>query len=221
MSLLSRRFVLAIAGLLGVTAILVAILTVRPHRFDPCAHPQTLSVTSLIPGAKHLETKELGPDSRYLMRTEGTFSNPISRKAPFEYEIVRSFDVLNMALRPVTLVAPQIDAEHHRLESIDVDGTSIPVHIVEDFTKQPPQLIAYIQAYGLTPSSNPMASHLLNFLGVLRHGTPAVTTVIVNGPITRAGQPEAEESALRWLGDSWKFIERFCAPPAKDSGRTP
>lgn len=215
MNLLSRRFAIAIAGMLGVTALVVAALTARPHRHDPCARPEVLSVSSLIPGARHTRTRDPDPKDRFSLWVEGTFANLLSAKDPFQYRIVRSYNVLGASLNPTNLVAPHTDAEHHRMESIEMDGTSIPVHVVEDYTKHPPQLIAYFQMYGVTPVSNPIATHLRSFRNVLRYGTPPVTTVIVNGPMTRADRPEVEEKVLAWLGGAWQFIDRFCAPTKK------
>jgi hypothetical protein len=208
---LSNRYLMPAAALLLVAAGAVGWLTQNPRRVDPCARPGALAVTSLIPGATHLRVKKQASTGSQVLWTEGTFTNPLSAEQPFHYQMVRSYSLLHQASRPVNLVSETIDAEHHRVVHVEAAGQQIPVHLVEDYTKQPHRLIAYFHIYGLEPSEQPLASHLGHFATVIGKGTPVLTTVVVDGVIHRKGLEVATEASLSWLVGSFEFFDRFCS----------
>ncbi len=214
MNMLSRRFVITIAAILGVSGATMAWFTIHPHQQDPCQNPGALEITSLIPGARHLRIRTDLPEAAILW-AEGEFTNPLADQHPYRYQIVRGFNTLRISTHPVSYVANDVDGEVQRTIQVEVDGQSLSIHVVEDFTRSPPRLIAYLQIYGTTPTASPIGSHLRNLRAVLSHGTQPVTTVIVDGLVTRKGLPEAEKAISEWIGGAWTFIDRFCSVPVK------
>lgn len=217
MNLLSRRFLVAITALLGVCAATMTWFTLHPYRQDPCVRADTLGVTFLIPNSRHLRLRTELPEDVVLW-AEGRFANPLSEANPFRYQIVRGYGTLRRSTHPVSLVDNDVDAESHRITVLEVGKASLPIHIVEDFTRSPPRVIAYLQIHGTTPTESPITAHLSNLGAVLREGAQPVTTIIVDGLITRQGMPETEKALLDWFGGAWTFFDRFCQPPAGGTG---
>ena len=217
MNMLSRRFVIAIATMLVVCAAATTWFTSHPRRHDPCVRADTLGVTSLIPGGRHLGLRtELDDD--VVLWAKGQFANPLSGTDPFRYQIIRGYDTLRRSTHPVSLVDEEVEAESQRKVVLEIGETSLPIQIVEDFTHLPPRLIAYLQIHGTTPTENPLAAHLRNLGGLLREGAQPVTTIIVDGPVTQSGLPETEKAVLDWFGGAWTFFDRFCRVPAGEVG---
>ncbi len=213
MSPISTRLRAPALLLLLLAASAVTALAAHPHWTDPCANPEALAVTSLIPGARHVGSREIDRADVTLW-VRGEFPHPLPGAAPFRYQIVRSHDLLRASMRPVRLVDQKIDAEHHRVEWVEVEDQRLPIHLVLDYTRSPSLLIAYLQIYGNRPSANPMWTHLGGLATVLRDGAPPVTTLILSGAVLRSRAPEVEEAAIHWLSEAWRFYDRFCAPPA-------
>lgn len=216
--MLSTRYRRSLLLLLMGAAAGVGFISENPRHVDPCLRPGALAATTLIPGARHLMTRPSSGLHETLLWAEGNFDNPLSEEAPFTYRVVRSHDLLYLASRPVNLISDSIDGERHRVKTIDVDGTELPIHVVEDYTKVPNLLIAYFHLYGLEPAEDPVSNHLGHFVDVIAGGTPAVTTVIVNGPITRLGLEDAEADATEFLASTYRFIDEYCseAPDGRD-----
>lgn len=199
----------------------VGVISENPRHIDPCLRPGALAATTLIPKARHLLTRDSSEEHETLLWAEGNFDNPLSDDAPFTYRLVRSHDLLYVASRPVNLISETIDGERHRVKTIEVDGVEVPIHVVEDYTKVPNLLIAYFHLYGLEPAEDPVSNHLTHFGDVILGGTPAITTVIVDGPITRAGLEEAEAEATEFLSGVYRFIDEYCSEAPRESGFAP
>ncbi|MBW2397228.1 MAG: hypothetical protein JRG95_23520, partial [Deltaproteobacteria bacterium] len=73
---------------------------------------------------------------------------------------------------------------------------------------------AYLQIYGNTPTASPIGTHLNGLVDVLFQGAEPVTTIIIDGLVTRNGLPVAEEAINAWIGGAWTFFDRFCSAPA-------
>ncbi|MCP5066421.1 MAG: hypothetical protein GY946_07625, partial [bacterium] len=159
----------AMAFLLFVAAACMIWTKENPRRFDPCRQPAAISVTSLISGSTHKGSRNSNREDVTLW-VEGTFENPLSNEAPFRYQIIRSYDLLHQSARPVNLVSDKIDAEHHRVENLEIDGQTVPVHIVEDYTTTPNRLIAYLHIHGIDPTESLFSDQLGRLPEIVRTG---------------------------------------------------
>ena len=211
MTPVSIRHLLPGALLVAVAAVCVAWLEVEPHQVDPCERPGELALVHQIPGARAPEPVDFG-SPELILRARSTLDNPFSLGEPMRFQLVRSFDVLTMSGRPVSLVSQKIEAENHRLVERRVGDTLLPVHIVEDHTRSPSLLVAYFHVYGNRPVAYPLTEQLSQVPEVLRSGSPAISTWIISAATDRLSQRDVEAKALAWVDSAWSFHRQRCAP---------
>jgi hypothetical protein len=211
----SARFVPHVAVLAVLAGAVVWLAWLSPRRADPCAHPDVLPVTGLIPGSRPEGERRdrLGGD--IIQWSEGRLTGPgLTRELPLFYRIVRTYNVLKAAERPLSLMPTPVEPETLRIELVETPEGPLPVHIVRSSGPGVFQVAAYLYLYGNDPVPHPFEFQLRGALRELRQGQRPLTLLLVGGPATRENAAQREDLALRWITSAWQHYRSMCEPSA-------
>jgi hypothetical protein len=209
--MVSARFVPHIALLAVLAGAVVWPAWLSPRRADPCAHPDVLPVTGLIPGSRPEgeQRDRLGGD--IIQWSEGRLMGPaIPRELPLFFRVIRTYNVLKAAERPLALLPKPLEPETVRVEHVDAPGGPLPIHVVRTTGPAAFHLAAYLYLYGNEPVLHPFEFQLRGALRELREGRRPLTLILVGGAATRENAAEREELALRWIVSAWQHYRSMC-----------
>ena len=208
---MSTRFVPHIVLLALLAGAVVWPAWLSPRRADPCAHADVLPVTGLIPASRpEGERRErLGGD--VIQWSEGRVTgSEIPRDMPLFFRIVRSYNVLKAAERPLALMPRKVEPDRVRLEQVETAEGPLPVHVVRTTGPTEFYLVVYLYAYGNDPVSHPFESQVRGALRELRDGQRPLTIFLVGGAATRENAAAREAIALRWIVSAWQHYRSMC-----------
>ena len=207
----SARFVPHIALLAVLAGAVVLSAWLSPRRADPCAHPDVLPVTGLIPGSRPEGERrdQLGGD--IVQWSEGRLTGPgLPRELPLFFRIIRTYNVRQAAQRPLAFMPTPVEPETVRIERVEAPGGPLPIHIVRTTGPGAFQLAAYLYLYGNDAVQYPFEFQLRGALRELREGRRPLTLILVGGPATRVNAAEREALALRWIVSAWQHYRSMC-----------
>jgi hypothetical protein len=206
----SARFVPHIALLAVLAGAVVWWASLSPRRADPCAHPEVLSVTGLIPGSRPegKRRERLGGD--IIQWSEGRIDAELPGEQPLFYRIVRTYNVLKAAERPMALMPQHVEPETVRIELVEAPGGPLPIHVVRTTGPTIFHIAAYLYLYGNDPAPHPFELQLRGALRELRNGRRPLTLILVGGPATRQNAARREDLALRWIASAWQHHRSMC-----------
>ncbi len=207
---LSTRFVIPIVVLALACGAIVWPRWLRPQRTDPCAHPDVLGVTGLIPGSQpEGERRELR-SADIIQWSEGHIPDELFPRDPLLFRIVRNYSVFKAAERPLGLMPKVVEPETVRLELVDAPGGPLPVHVVRTTGREAFQVVAYLYAFGNEPIAQPFVEQLTGAFRELRNGRLPLTVFLAGGAATAETAPHREELALRWIASAWQHYRNMC-----------
>lgn len=218
----STRFVVPVVVLALACGAIVWPLWLRPHRVDPCAHPDVLGVTGLIPGSQPEGERRDRRSDDIIQWSEGRIPDERFPRDPLLFRIVRSYSALKAAERPLGLMPKVVEPELVRIEHIDAPGGPLPVHVVRTTGRQAFQVVAYLYAYGNEPVAEPFLAQLGGVFRELRYGRRPLTVILAGGAATVETATHRESLALRWIASAWQHYREMCVgrdePSERDSG---
>lgn len=207
----STRFVPHIALLAILTGAVVWTAWLSPRRADPCAHPNVLPVTGLIPDSRPEGERRdrLGGD--VIQWSEGRVTGSgRPRELPLFFRIIRTYNVLKAAERPLSLMPKPVEPEKVRVEQVEAPGGPLPVHVVRTTGPLAFHLVAYLYVYGNDPVTHPFEAQLRGAWRELREGQRPLTLFLVGGAATRENAAERERIALGWIVSAWQHYRSMC-----------
>ena len=208
---MSTRYVPHIVLLAVLAGAVVWPAWLLPRRADPCAHPDVLPVTGLIPDSRPEGERRdrLGGD--VIQWSEGLVTGlGIPRDPPLFFRIVRTYNVLKAAERPLSLMPKKVEPEQVRVEQVETPGGPLPIHVIRTTGPTEFYLAAYLYAYGNDPVPHPFESQVRGALRELREGQRPLTVFLVGSPATRENAAEREAIALRWIVSAWQHYRSMC-----------
>lgn len=209
--MLSARFVPHIALLAVLAGAVVWPAWRSPRRADPCAHPDVLLVTGLIPGSRPEGERRdrLGGD--IVQWSEGRVTDPgLAGEPPLFFRMIRTYNVLNAAQRPLSPMPKPVDPETVRVELVEAPGGPLPIHVVRTTGPAAFYVAAYLYLYGNDPVPYPFGYQLRGALRELRDGQRPLTLLLAGGATTQANAAEREDLALRWIVSAWQHYRSMC-----------
>ena len=206
----STRFVIPILALALASGAIVWPRWLRPQRVDPCAHPDVLGVTGLIPGSEPEGERRDRRSDDIIQWSEGRIPDERFPRDPMLFRIVRSYSVLKAAERPLGLMPKVVEPETVRIENLDVPGGPVPVHVVRTSGREAFYVVAYFYAFGNEPVAQPFLAQLAGAWRELWNGRRPLTVFLVGGAATAETAAHREELALRWIGSAWQHYRGMC-----------
>jgi hypothetical protein len=192
-----------------------------PERPDPCAHPDVLSVTGLIPGSRPTGERRDRLSEDVIQWSEGTVVAEGRPDQPLlTFRIVRSYNVLKVAEKPLHLMPHEVEPESLELALVDAPGGPLPVHVVRTTGVGAFQVVAYSFLYGNEPVSHPLPHQLRKAWQDPFRGQRPLTVILAGGPATPETAGPLRELALRWITSAWQHYRIMCLPET-GSGRAP
>jgi hypothetical protein len=207
----SARFLPHIALLAVLAGAVVWPAWLSPRRTDPCAHPDVLPVTGLIPGSRPEGERRdrLGGD--IVQWSEGRVTDPgLAGESPLFFRMIRTYNVLKMAQRPLSLMPTPVEPETVRVELVEAPGGPLPIHVVRTTRAAGFYVAAYLYLYGNDPVPHPFGYQLRGALRELREGRRPLTLILVGGPAIRENAAKREDLALRWIVSAWQHYRSMC-----------
>jgi hypothetical protein len=129
------------------------------------------------------------------------------------YVIAHSFDPKAVYHWPESRVVWEVRPIERRLESVEADGMSIPVHRAyyeRDLSRPRHPLVAYLLVYESRPVRNPYLAQILSAPRQVVTGRRPMWLFIVYGRVPDAQLPETEARAHEWLAESWQRYRAAC-----------
>lgn len=206
----STRFLVPIALLALACGAIVWPRWLSPQRVDPCAHPEVLQVTGLIPGSRPERERKERHTADVVQWSEGNIPDPEFPHDPMLYRIVRNYNVLKASELPLSLMPGSVESESTRLETIDAPGGPLPIHVVRTSGRESFRVIAYLFVFGNEPVAQPFVAQLMGSLRELRGGRRPLTLLLAGGAASSATAVYREQIALRWIADAWQHYRGMC-----------
>lgn len=211
----STRFLVPIAALALAGAAVVWPRWLEPRRVDPCARPDVLPVTGLIPSSRPDGERRTQLNADNIQWSEGLVVDESLPRDPMVFRMVRTFNVLKAAERPLDLMPGRVEPETARLELVDTAGGPLPVHVVRSSGRTAFHVVAYAFLYGNEPVPAPFFAQVRGALRELRHGRRPLTILLVGGVATPDTAARREELALRWIASGWQHYRGMCLDGAR------
>jgi hypothetical protein len=217
--MVSSRFVPHIALLTVLAGVVIWPAWLSPRRADPCTHPEVLPVTGLISGSRPEGERRdrLGGD--IIQWSEGHLTGLVRPARPMFFRIVRTYNVLKAAERPLSLMPTKVEPETVRLERVEAPGGPLPIHVVRSTGPRDFHIAAYLYLYGNEPVSHPFELQVRGALRALRDGRQPLTLLLAGGPATPETANEREALALRWITSAWEHYRSMCV--VQNAGPSP
>jgi len=209
---LSTRYALPLLALLAIGLVPISLYQLRPRIDDRCASPETLRVTSQIPGThaagERLEERAASPGISQW--SEGTVDSPVAGVEPLRFQIVRFTRTTRLYLRPTSIVEGDLEPERHETRRIPTPAGTLPVHVILDFTRPRAAVVAYFFVLGNEPSAAPLLPMVGTAFSQLVRGARPVTLYLVSGEASRVHIDAVTERAQEWLVDAFEAHRRAC-----------
>jgi hypothetical protein len=206
---LSTRFLVPAALLALAAGAIVWPRWLSPQRIDPCAHPEVLEVTGLIPGSHPDRERRDQHSADIIQWSEGTIPDTSFPRNPLQFRIVRNYNVLKAAEGAPSLLG-RVESETARIEHVEAPGGPLPVHVIHGSGRESFQVIAYLYALGNEPVRLPFLAQLSAAVNELRGGRLPLTIFIAGGSTSAQTVEHREKLALDWLGAAWLHYRGMC-----------
>ena len=235
---LSARFAPALVAITVVAAALQLGAVRGARGEDPCASPESLRATTLIPGSAALgERLELLDDATFQW-SEGEVPNPMHPSQPMRFQIVRSYASAWLSENPLKFAfsgtgrpAADPQAERRRRlqpEELRVVMTAseagvVPIRVAWDHTESrvllgrsegrgPSRLAAWFFVFDNRAVSSPVREQLRGAVGLAVGGARPLSLVMISALATEETVAPVEAAATAWLARAWEYTARSCRP---------
>jgi hypothetical protein len=205
----ATRHCAAIAALALAASIRIWPAWLSPERVDPCAHPDLLAVTGLIPGTTPTGQRRERLNDDVIQWSEGALTED-----DFAFRLIRSYNVRQAAERPLLLLPHKNDPERLALEWVDAPGGPLPVHTVRTTGFGSFDVVAYLYVLGNQPVSSPFLAGVRGAFGELRTGKRPLSVFLAAGPATPDTEQERRDVAVSWVVAAWSHYRSVCMPSA-------
>jgi hypothetical protein len=224
----STNFAIALIALLGAASAVRLAALGGAHGDDPCASPDALRATSLIPGSVALGERLEALDGAVFQWSEGEIANPLLPKLPMQFQIIRSWDAPRLYNNPIRhgdpaqreagagerRRPPRLQPEELRVRELDVDGVRVPIHLAWDHTDTgTSRLVAWLFVFDDRPVRSPLAAQLRGALGLAFEGPRPLTLVTLAAVAPAPSTARVEDAAADWFADAWRYVARACQAP--------
>jgi hypothetical protein len=221
------RFAVALIALLGAAAALRFLALGDARGADPCATPDALKATSLIPGSTALGERLESLDGETFQWSEGEVANPLLPRLPMEFQIIRSWDAPRLYNNPIRHAdpgqqqadgdergrTPRLQPEELRVREVEVDGERLPIHLAWDHTDTGgSRLVAWLFVFDDRPVRSPLVAQLRSALGLAFGGPRPLTLVTLAAVAPAQRSAPVEDAAAEWFAGAWRYVARSCRP---------
>jgi len=209
----------------AITALALAALWIvwprwlAPDHADPCARPDVLTVTGLIRGTVPAGERRERLSRDLIQWSEGTVPDLGAPRDPLVFRIVRNYDVLKAAERPLMLLPQVVEPEDVSLELADAPGGPLPIHVVKSTGSPGFHVVAYLYAFGNEPVDTPFFAQLGGVFDELRGGRRPLTVFLVSGRATEETLAARRARAIGWIVDAWAQFQVLCVDHARHPSR--
>jgi hypothetical protein len=218
-TLLSTRHARALVALLALALAAAGAQVLRPRRVDPCANPETLRVTSMIPGSV-AEGERMERRGKVVIQwSEGRLEGAGGSRAPTRFQIVRAFGSFLLYLSPLQLLEENVEASDVEMRTLETAAGPIDVHLESARMKDQMAFVAYFYADGTEPVAHPFASKALGSFGEMLAGREPLSLFAVTG--YALSLEEARRRAETWLGAAFEHFDAACRAPAARTAQAP
>ncbi len=226
----STKFGVPLLLVMGAAAMLRLTALGDVRGVDPCASPDSLRATSLIPGTTALGERLEALDEATFQWSEGEVAHPLFPKLPMEFQIIRSYDAPSLYNNPLRFGEPRLEPrraggaeaagrhlrlqpEELQLQIVEADGARLPIHLAWDHTNaHASRLVAWYFTFDNEPVRSPLAAQLRNSLSLAFGGPRPLTLVTLSAVAPPQLTANVEDAASAWLAGSWSYIARTCKP---------
>lgn len=211
MSVFSVRHLRWAVAILLLAAIPVALATLRPGRWDDCAHPEALlNLGRVLEGKPGAEFQTL-PTSHVFQREEGTLrAGP--GLPPLRYRIVRTDEARFPFDQPTRFLRMPMDPESREVRWVEADGEQLPIHLIYARQAGDLRVLASLFLYDGQGVEFLLPRQLVSAPRQLLRGRRPLTLLQVHGSGLPPSQQQIEDAAISWLISAWRAYRGFCQP---------
>ncbi len=207
----SRRYTSGLAALFALGILATASLRIAPRFHDTCQVPASRVLESFTGESDAGVLAKRLPSSRIVNAFRGTIPHPMSETAHLTVRALRSFAPLELYEAPLHWLDEKLEPETHEVLTVEVDGQSVPIHVVRDRTRSPHHVVAYLFVYGSAPVASPWAAHMGSLPRLLAEGLEPMTLFVSDGPTVVVGAEDpVERRAIQWVSDAWRHYQTSC-----------
>lgn len=204
----SHRHAAAVAALALLAGLGVWTAWLSPARHDPCATPDLLRVTGLIPGTPPTPQRLDRLNDDTIQWSEGAL-----REDSLSFRIVRGYDVGRMAERPLALMPELGEAEDLEVVWQEVPGGPLPIHVVRTGGVHRFHVAAYLFVLGNQPVRSPALAQFGRVSDSIRVGREPLTVFLAGGGALREDADAARARVVAWIEGAWGHYRRSCVRP--------
>ncbi len=203
---LSTRYVVPLSICLFVTLIPVVVHSYIRAQVEDCSNSW-----AFFPGPSHASLAERRRDDWMRDRFqsdqwhEGSFFRVGAR---FDVSIIRSYDPKRLYHRPENSLVEHAVVKSRKVESVQADSGSLPIHRAYYEDSDPAILAAYVLVYRSAPIADPYWSQLRAAPVELFLGRRPMTLFFIQAHGPRSSLPQMEQVEREWLLTSW---QKYCS----------
>ena len=212
MTPIASRFLLPALALLLLAGVPVWMHARGDRHYDDCLNPALLSQTHRIPnswGARVLENLHKKGVVQWIV---GSVEQERSGVGPLRFQIIRSFEPLTLYRHAMGGIDGLPFADEPTVHWVEAGDQRLPVTVLRDAFDDDARISAYLFGFDNLPVLRPFGAILESTPRQLQSGTLPLTMIRVYGPALRPRVEVAEELALQWIADAWRFYDSACAP---------
>jgi hypothetical protein len=210
-SVFSARHLRWVVAMLLLAAAPIALVTLRPGRWDDCADPEALvdlgRVLEGTPGAEFQRFHR----SHVFQREEGTLrAGP--GLPPLRYRIVRTDEARYPFDQATRFLQTPMDPERREVRWVEAEGERLPVHLMYARQSGDLRVLASLFLYDGQGVESLFPRQLVSAPRQLLRGRRPLTLLQVHGSGPPPSRQRIEERAIAWLISAWQAYRGFCRP---------
>lgn len=207
---ISRKNLMPMLVLLGLTSVPVLVHSYFGFRADDCDGPEALFADCL----SHSENDELRQDwMRENFAAEAWCEGIIPTDVPglsLDILVVRSYDPKKLYHNPEIALLRGQTPDRREVERLAAGNGDVPIHRPHYDRFNGEVFAAYLLVYGSRPVANPYTAQLRSFFPQLVRGRRPMTLYFVSGQGSRGAMSAMESAGKRWLLRSWGQYPSAC-----------
>lgn len=174
-----------------------------------CRNPEKLVGENFLPSA--LNVKTLPWVRHHLIDgAVGQFELPGKWSRKLSYRISRTYNLNAYYFVPIDNFTNMMPEDELEVRTLDVDGTSLPIHLRLDESERESIVTAYMYFIGGKPVRSPFLGSLAQSFDQLRNGLQPLTMILITGHMPFAEMQGNREAMLDWMRDAWLQYDATC-----------